>query len=300
MSDTLVLEAADVRLTVSAADGGRMASLIVRGHELLVTAGPGPIVWGAYPFAPFAGRIRDGRFRFDGLEVALPLNLPPNAIHGTVFERAWRVEGPDTMSTDLGPDWPFRGRVTQQFVVDADGLDVTLRLEAEDRMPATLGWHPWFVRRMAGADCDVELRFEADQMYQRDSAGLPDGHLVTPGPGPWDDCFVGLRSAPRLTWPGHLALELRSTADHWVVYTELAHALCVEPQTGPPDAVNLGRTGIVERGDALEVEMSWTWWSPRESGRGFSDPPERTLPRSAPGRPRDPSEVALPERDAPR
>jgi aldose 1-epimerase len=265
MTDTLVLEAADVRLTVSAAHGGRMASLVVRGHELLVTTGHGPIIWGAYPFAPFAGRIRGGRFRFDGLDVELPLNLPPYAIHGTVFERAWRVESPDTLSTDLGPDWPFQGRVTEHFAVDTGGLAVTLRLEAEQRMPATLGWHPWFVRRLARTDTDVELRFEADRMYERDSAGLPNGRLVAPAPGPWDDCFVGVHSAPRLIWPGHLALELRSTADHWVVYTELAHALCVEPQTGPPDAVNLGRSGIVERDDTLEVEMSWTWWSPGES-----------------------------------
>ena len=135
-------------------------------------------------------------------------------------------------------------------------------------MPATLGWHPWFVRRLAGADPDVELRFEADWMYERDPAGLPNGRLVTPERGPWDDCFVGVHSPPRLTWPNHLALELRSTADHWVVYSELAHAVCVEPQTGPPDDVNLGRSGIVERGDTLAVEMSWTWWSPGESAPG--------------------------------
>lgn len=270
MTDTMVLDAADVRLTVSAADGGRMASLVVRGHELLVTVGYGPTMWGVYPFAPFAGRIRDGRFQFNGMEVKLPLNLPPNAIHGTVFERAWRVQGPETISTDLGPNWPFRGRVTQQFEVRTDGLDVTLRLEAEDRMPATLGWHPWFVRRLAGADSDVELRFSAERMYERAPAGLPTGRLVAPKPGPWDDCFVGVHSAPRLTWPGNLALELRSTADHWVVYSELPDAVCVEPQTGPPDGVNLGRSEIVERGDMLSVEMSWTWWSPGEVAPSLS------------------------------
>ncbi len=264
MTDPLVLEAADARLTVSAMDGGRMTSLVVRGYELLVTTGDGPIMWGAYPLAPFAGRIRDGRFRFDDIEVELPINLPPHAIHGTVFERAWRVEGPDTISTDLGPDWPFRGRVVQQFRLDAHGLNVALRLEAEERMPATIGWHPWFVRRLLGTDADVELRFEAERMYERDLSGLPTGRLVMPKPGPWDDCFVGLRAAPRLTWPGHLALELRSTSDHWVAYTELGHALCVEPQTGPPDDVNLGTSGMVERGDTLEVEMSWLWWSAGE------------------------------------
>ena len=42
--------------------------------------GYGPIRWGAYPMAPWAGRIRDGRFTFRGRDVRLPLNLPPHAI----------------------------------------------------------------------------------------------------------------------------------------------------------------------------------------------------------------------------
>ena len=36
--------------------------------EVLVTEGWGPIRWGCYPMAPFAGRIRDGRFRYAGRE----------------------------------------------------------------------------------------------------------------------------------------------------------------------------------------------------------------------------------------
>jgi len=271
MTDSLILDAADVRLTVSALDGGRMASLVVRGHELLVTSGHGPTMWGSYPFAPFAGRIRDGRFTFDGLEVTLPLNLPPNAIHGTVFERPWQVDGPDALSIDLGPDWPFRGRVRQSFAVHADGLTATLRLEAAERMPATLGWHPWFVRRLAATDAAVELRFDADGMYERGPDGLPNGRLVAPKAPPWDDCFIGIRAAPRLTWPDRLALELRSTADHWVVFTELDHALCVEPQTGPPDDVNLGPRRVLEPGDALEIGMAWTWWSPGQPDPSTTD-----------------------------
>ena len=76
-------------------------------------------------------------------------------------------------------------------------------------------------------------------MYVRGADGLPTGDLTTPGPHPWDDCFTGLRSAPRLTWPGVLALEIRSNADHWVVYDEPVDGICVEPQTAPPDFPNI-------------------------------------------------------------
>ena len=62
--DLLVLEAGDARLTV---DPGRGRADDVASwsavHELLVTEGYGPIRWGSYPMAPWAGRIRDGRFR---------------------------------------------------------------------------------------------------------------------------------------------------------------------------------------------------------------------------------------------
>ena len=110
-TEPLVLRADTTVLTVSPAEGGRMTSLIVDGHELLVTEGDGPIRWGSYPMAPWAGRIRDGRFTFRGRAHELPPNLPPHAIHGTVFERPWTVTGPDSMTIDLGPAWPFAGRV---------------------------------------------------------------------------------------------------------------------------------------------------------------------------------------------
>ena len=39
-----------------------------------------------------------------------------------------------------------------------------------------------------------------------------------------------------------------------------AQALCVEPQTAPPDALNTG-PAIVEPGRPLIAEMTWTWRS---------------------------------------
>jgi aldose 1-epimerase len=272
--DPLVLESASARLVISPADGGRMTSLVVRGSELLVTEGLGPIMWGCYPMAPFAGRIRDGRFRFGGREVVVPQTLPPHAIHGTVLERAWTVEtyrqaqghAEALMSVDLGPAWPFAGRVSQRFVLGGGGLKVSMTLEADEPMPATVGWHPWFRRQLSGAagepaepSAPAQLQFEADRMYERGPDGLPTGRLVAPSAGPWDDCFTGVGTAPRLVWPERLALELASTCDHWVLYTEPAHAICVEPQTGPPDSVNLSPR-VAQPGEPLSASMTWHWW----------------------------------------
>ncbi len=267
----LVLEAGDARLTVSPEDGGRMTSLVVDGDELLVTEGEGPIRWGCYPMAPFAGRIRDGRFTFRGREVRLPLNLGPNAIHGTVFTRPWTAIGPDRMTVDLGPDWPFPGRIEQVFHLDPGGLDVEMRLEAEAPMPASIGWHPWFRRRLAGTaarsrpDSDeAVLDVESPTMFERGLDGLPTGNLVRPGAGPWDDCFTDFAAPPRVIWPGRRALELHASTAYWVIYDAEPHAVCVEPQTAPPDIVNIAPAAgqdppIAEPGAPLVATMRWDW-----------------------------------------
>ena len=262
----IVLTSEGTTLTVDPATGGRIASLVVGGHELLVTDGHGPLWWGCYPMAPFAGRIRDGRFHFRDRGYELPLSMPPNAIHGTVLDRQWQVtfrsDDRVELESGFGPDWPFRGRVSQIVALVPGGLEATLTVEATDAMPVVLGWHPWFRREIDGAP--AELDFEARWMYARDAAGLPTGATIPPTPRPWDDAFTDLVIPPRLTWPGILRLDIRSTAPFWVVFDERDDAICVEPQTGPPDAFNLAAAVGVDPPIAgpdrpVTVAMAWRW-----------------------------------------
>jgi galactose mutarotase-like enzyme len=106
----------------------------------------------------------------------------------------------------------------------------------------------------------VELDLAAATMYRRDADGIATTDRVAPTPGPWDDCFTDLRRPPVLRWPGFLELSIASSCPDWVVYTVPAGALCVEPQTAPPDALNRG-AAIVEAGRPLIAEMAWTWRS---------------------------------------
>jgi aldose 1-epimerase len=262
----LVLHSGDATLTIDPTLGARLSSLVIGGHEVLVTEGAGPIWWGCYPMVPFAGRIRDGRFTFAGRSHQLERNLPPHAIHGTVFDRSWPVlsRHPDgaTLTVDLGPGWPFSGRVTHSISLQPGGLDATLTLEADEPMPAWLGWHPWFRRRLG--DTPVELEFEASSMYVRGADGLPTGARSRPGPRPWDDAFTGLRAAPLLHWAGILEIEMTSTAEVWVVFDERPDGVCVEPQTAPPDAISLAQVEgspppTAVPGHALAASMALRW-----------------------------------------
>jgi aldose 1-epimerase len=265
-ADVVVLRWDDAILAVDPVMGGRLASLVVGGHELLVTEGDGPIYWGCYPMVPFAGRVRDGRFRFAGRRHQLPLTMPPNAIHGTVLDRPWHVmtrsDQHVELVTDLGPDWPFQGEVVQTVALVAGGLEASLELRAAEPMPVVLGWHPWFRRTIDGTA--AALDFEARSQYLRGQDGLPTGATVPPTPRPWDDAFTDLVIPPRLTWPGIARLELRSDAPFWVVFDERPDAICVEPQTGPPDAFNLAAAIGVDPPVAapdrpISIAMAWRW-----------------------------------------
>ncbi|MEP6638337.1 MAG: aldose 1-epimerase [Chloroflexota bacterium] len=260
LPDSLRLSAPGVEAVVDLVAGGRLASLVIAGREVLKTAGDGPFQWGSFPMAPYAGRIRDATLTFGGRDYQLPATIPPHAIHGTVLTRRWHVVGDGTIATELGPEWPFAGGVVQRFELAADHLTCRLELHADEAMPASMGWHPWFVRRLAGVDGELELDVEPGAMYVRDDAGIATDELVAPPPGPWDDCFTDLRRPPRLRWPGFLELTIESDCTDWVIFTAPTEALCVEPQTAPPNALNTDPT-VVGPDRPLVAEMTWGWRS---------------------------------------
>ena len=271
--DRILLQAGAARAEIAPGHGGRLASLSFDDHELLVTEQqaaerlgqnpPPPTQWGMFVMAPWAGRIRHGRFDFDGKTHQLPINKPPHAIHGTLFdtpcERRDVSQTSATLTWNLAQPWPFAGHVSHTVELREDSITLTLEVSATEAMPVTVGWHPWW-RLDIGTGKPLELDFSPKQMYLRDEEGIPTGELVTPSPGPWDDCFPRPSEPIRLVWPGAVTLRLETSAADVVVFTQPEHARCVEPQTGPPDAVNLpGKEGAVSvaAGQSLVAVSRW-------------------------------------------
>lgn len=237
--------------------GCRLSSLEVCGHELLLTTGTDPIGWGLYPMVPYAGRVGRGRFAFGGEDHQLPLTLGGHAIHGSVYRRKWEAESDSSFVTDLGPEWPFPGWVRQEIRLGADRIALRLEVHAEGGgMPASCGWHPWFRRMVGGAEAVLDIR--PGFMFERDDGGVATRKRVPVPDGPWDDCFGDVEPPPVITWPGVVRLEIESTCEFWVVYSERDDALCVEPQTAPPDALNHDAF-VVEPGRPLVAECTLRW-----------------------------------------
>ncbi|CAM2070161.1 Aldose 1-epimerase [Sulfidibacter corallicola] len=253
------LTSGDATLAIDPSHGARLTSLSIAGLELLVPPTANTFHWGCYPMAPWAGRIRYGRFEFDGRDYQLPLTMPPHAIHGTTYNRPWRrYNGAASFDIDLGPDWPFPGRAVQHFRLGPNRLDLTMEIHSDSEpFPASAGWHPWFQRQLGRGE-PAQLSIQADSMYARDEHHMATDRLIPPPPGPWDDCFVGVRQPVEILWPGALRLCMEADVQHWVVYNEPEHAFCVEPQSAPPDALNIEpRLVTPEAPLTLNASLHW-------------------------------------------
>lgn len=242
--------------------GGRLASLEIGGIEMMVTEGVKPTRWGSFPMIPWCGRLDGARLRFEDHDYDFPATSPPHANHGVAHLTTWTVEehreSEVVIGCDLSEPWPFGGRVDQAFTLGDECLTVAVSVTAgSEPMPVMVGWHPWFRRELAVGE-PAELTVAPEAAYATNDRQIPTGELVPVPDQPWDHCFPGLASDPLITWPGAIELTISSTFDHWVIFTEPEHALCVEPQSGPPNQLN-GQPVVIGPGETFDGSMTLRW-----------------------------------------
>ena len=119
-------------------------------------------IWKGAVLAPFANRINNGTYTFDGQTHHLPTNehthLRRHAIHGFLASKTMKLvahEADDTRATvtlshlfgdDEGYPFPVEVNVTYQL----DHSHLTVRITATNRAldgreaPFFVGWHPYF------------------------------------------------------------------------------------------------------------------------------------------------------------
>jgi len=277
MTDLATLRNGATALTVAPDAGGSIARFwSERGGRTIEWLRPAsaaaltrrmPLDLSSFPLVPYSGRIRDGRFRFGGREIVLPLNfLPePHSIHGHGWLMPWRiVRAADTAATleyrHAADDWPWTYRAIQDFALEQDRLTLAMSLtnDGPGPMPAGLGPHPYFVRTpQATVTADI------GQMWHDDGADGPIRPVEPPadralGKGvridavAMDNCFSGWDRKAVIEWPewkARLTMTADAPLDFLVVYTPAKQDFfCVEPVSHAPDAVNTVDAGRTDTG----------------------------------------------------
>ena len=267
--------------TIDAERGGRLASLVVDGRDVIVgppDEGDRTILWGSFLMAPWCGRVEGGVLEWDGRTHRLPVTDEGNAIHGVLWDQAWTVEAvaDDTavISARLEPGgWPFAGLARQLFELRDGELVTSGEVLADEPMPAALGWHPWFNR----TDEDPRLTIHSSHTLEtRDliptGRRLPvDGttdlrHGTEIGERLLDHCYTEVRAPALAEWPGFvLEIAFDEPLTSTLVHTR-ATSFCIEPQSAWPTAIALEAAGVPDTGlailgagDRLAASMALRW-----------------------------------------
>jgi aldose 1-epimerase len=259
------IAAAGIRITFDLDLGGRADSWTIRrdGHpmELLTRHSDAPIDHGMYAMAPWAGRIRNNAVGEHRMEPT----FGPWAIHGTAPWRPATVlqstAASITLKQDLGA-WPFAGSVETHWAITETTVQTNITVSSErDEFPATVGWHPWFPRELHGAQARVDLP-ATDQLVRGEDA-LPTGERIPyqPIPGTFDDAFLVPSQQATITWPDVARVHVTSSEPWFVLFDQLPDAVCIEPQSGPPDGLRSSaywEPFLVTPNRPLALSTTWT------------------------------------------
>lgn len=276
----------DWTLIFAKAAGGSLKSCVYKGHPILRTAvsAHDPRDSAAFPMVPFIGRITHGRFVFEGQNIQLAPNMPPepHAIHGRGWHAHWETTLASNGQTALthayngDGDWPWAYTATQRFAAFGNRLILTMALtnNSDRAMPAGLGWHPYFPRDGALLQADVTKVWSGsagDIIGSRPHILSEDTDLRALRPANslnLDHCYSAGDGGVRITWPARkLSLDMHASAAlrHLTVYTPPGEDyFCVEPVSHAPDAVNntlpADQTGlqILAPNETLEADITLT------------------------------------------
>ncbi|HUP50695.1 MAG TPA: aldose 1-epimerase [Thermoanaerobaculia bacterium] len=216
-----------------------------------------------FPLVPFSNRIRDGRFRFRGEEIALPPNFPPepHAVHGHGWHASWDlVEHRDDAAVieylHEPDEWPFPYRARQTFRVTPEELvlQMSVKNQGEKPMPLGFGFHPYFIRTPR-----ARLRTSARGMWESDGQSMPvrvveppDLGSLDPNAIELDNNFTGWSGQASIEWPewqARLEMKTEGPFECFVIYTPKGKDFfCAEPATNCIDAFNLAAAGRDDTG----------------------------------------------------
>lgn len=218
-----------------------------------------------YLLAPWSNRIAAARFPFAGRELRLRPDWPDGtAIHGVVKDRTWTILDRSPVSARLAFEsrrhadlnWPWVFDATARYELDEQSLEVELAItnRSDSPMPAGLGFHPFYMRRLWDDRDEVAIRASlpgrypaagmiptaparADEVTRHLAAGLPLKPLDL------DDVFAGFDPATTITWPAsgiRASFTVSPNLNHTVIYSPPAQPhFCLEPVSMVNDGFNL-------------------------------------------------------------
>lgn len=229
----------------------------------------------SFTMIPYSNRIENAVLNYKGNTYTLHKNTPEgHAIHGEVRSRPWHIleKGPGYIIMEFNSrdfddiSWPFPFYARIEYRVSGREFFTRLMIKntGDITMPAGMGIHPYFMRKLTPEDDVVILKVPAKGVYPGDTP-IPTGRWVDiPDELDFsrekeldfrhiDNCFRVFHAPAIIKWPGSgvtLTMETDDIFKHTIIYSPMdsREFFAVEPVTNCNNGFNMAEQGIEDTG----------------------------------------------------
>ncbi|HUH26927.1 aldose 1-epimerase [Gelidibacter sp.] len=249
------------KATLCLNQGGRMSGLEFDGIKVLADFHPSNYGknYASSILFPFANRIKDGKYTFNGTDYILNCNETDknNALHGIVYDKIF-----DLVDQELTPDsgeitlqfthngtnkgFPFRFQIQLIYKLTRDKFSLAVEITNQDikPFPFVLGWHPYFESKNLK---ESHLNFESKTQFLHDQQQIISGTIPFDMDMPYqlkdvklDDGYILESDTVEFLTPDY-RLEISSTSqeNYLQLYTpDIPDVIAIEPMTGANNSFN--------------------------------------------------------------
>ncbi|CAH8283243.1 aldose 1-epimerase [Mariniflexile fucanivorans] len=208
---------------------------------------------------PFANRIKDGAYTYDGNEFKFEINEAGNnnALHGLVYNKTFKIinqkETNDFASITFeyvqdkeSIGFPYTFSMQLEYIIKKNSVDIHVSVKNTDAkaFPFTLGWHPYF----SSSDLyNSTLNFDSNKQLIFDERCITTGvsdinneAIFEVKDKKLDDCFILNTNQTQFNTPHYKLLISASSEENFLqIYTPpKANVIAIEPTTGVSDSFN--------------------------------------------------------------
>ncbi|KJD37202.1 hypothetical protein PW52_01785 [Tamlana sedimentorum] len=260
-------------------DGASLQELTLNANQIIKDLAPLKYknTYASSILFPFANRIKDGEYKFEGKTYKFDINEPANnnALHGLVFNKTFNVVSTKATENEANivllysenekhPAFPYTYNIiiAYTFTSTTVSLNVTIKNTSSNTFPFTLGWHPYFSSKNL---YQSNISFNSLEKIELDDRNITSG--VTPAietdfnikNKTLDDCWI-LNSDEIIFKTPSYKLQFNSTAEQnfLQIYTPpTPNTIAIEPTTGVSNSFN-NQIGLQLLEPNKDYNITWT------------------------------------------
>lgn len=242
-------------------EGAALQLLTLSGHEIIKDLHPLPYAdtYASSILFPFANRIKDGSYSFEGKDFQFEINQKEenNALHGLVYNKTFKVVDKKSSETSASvilqydevnesKGFPYTFAIQLKYTLTKKDLNLSVSIKNTDvkSFPFTLGWHPYF------STSDLyksTLAFDSNKKLILGDRNITTGiekiesiNIFEVKDKQLDDCYI-LDSGKTIFKTPDFDLEIKASSkeNFLQMYTPpKANTIAIEPTTGVSDSFN--------------------------------------------------------------